>query len=144
MYLSIDPGAKPGFAVLDGKGLLYDVGITIPDPALVPYLIRSAVIELPMIYPGTPAPKANDQITLATRVGRLAERFRITEERMFWPTTWKGSISKETHHPRIFGALNPHEQALLAERLKGISKSRIEDAMDALGLAKWAWENKKF
>jgi len=63
------------------------------------------VAERPTIYPGQPAGKANDQITLAIRLGVLTGH---TAAPTYYvePRTWKGQVGKLMHHRRFISRLS--------------------------------------
>ena len=136
MLLAIDPGAKTGWALFYCDGVLDSAGT-----AEVLYVLRTTffevaevVIENPCIYPTTKRP--NDILTLARIVGRFEERYRTSEVRLVTPREWKGTLPKALMAKRILAALTPQER-VIAKRLG-------PDAIDAIGLGKWALAHPKW
>ena len=136
MILAIDPGAHPGYAVLDDKLELVWCGIVAPETQGV----RVVLCERPWIYPG-PRSKAdpNDIGTLCITAGKLVQPWITLGAKEVWvpPVTWKGNVPKQIHHARILSALAPSEQSVVARCLTGTSPKYREDAMDAVGLSQY-------
>lgn len=140
MFLGIDPGRDTGWAVLDEGGRLTRCGLGNP-PAVAKG--RRVIIERPQVYaPRYSKGDPNDLITLAIQVGRYSERFDTDNHVL--PHEWKGTIDKEKHHERIWCSLGPLEQDVVARAMNGIAVKKRHNAMDAVGLAKWAYANRRF
>lgn len=134
--LAIDPGSHTGWAYGSTSEGLLACGLG-DGWRSVPYPVGGrAVLEYPQIRPGTPRP--NDIVTLAFTAGAIAARLEDRGwpvEKVF-PVRWKGTIDKKRHHPRIVGALLPHESRVLSRALQGVAKQ--DDVIDAVGLFLWA------
>lgn len=146
ILLAIDPGASTGWA----EFVYGEAGVYKGMPGLVAAGANAAdrvcrpkpdvlVIEKPRIYPmrnmkGDP----NDIVTLAVTMGRLLERHHCSRVHQPHPQQWKGQITKDAHHAKIFSALRPAEQEIAALAGKGLSKKAVSDMMDAIGLGQWA------
>lgn len=50
------------------------------------------------------------------------------------PTTWKGSVPKVIHHPRILHELASAEAAILDRAIKAAPKTNAKEILDAVGL----------
>ncbi len=149
MYLAIDPGSSraasnTGWAVLDATGALHACGAGPDFPVLSN---RKAVIERPQVYTarlskGNP----NDLITLAILVGRFQERLEAAgvAVELFLPTTWKGQIDKDRHHPRVDAGLSAGERAIVDRYGRATQGNRNDNVWDAVALAKWAWQAGRF
>lgn len=135
MYLSLDPGAHPGWAIWNERFELTRCGID--KPPLDRYVV--VLCERPTIYPNSKVPPA-DIITLAITAGRLVCPLADHGARVDWvePRTWKGQVPKQIHHARIFGQLSPTEQSVVDVCLRGVNPKYREDAMDAIGLGQYA------
>jgi hypothetical protein len=96
--------------------------------------VAEVVIENPRIYPTTKRP--NDILTLARIVGRFEERYCDVRVRLVTPREWKGTLPKALMAKRILAALTPWE--------KVFEKSWGPDAIDAIGLGKWALAHPKW
>lgn len=143
MLISIDPGRSSGYAFWLGRTLL-SCGVCTPDTlnAACPEYVqaRTAVIEMPFVYPTSPVPP-NDLMTLARMVGRYEERFRaagISNIYLPKPAEWKGQIDKPTHHARVRKLLTPGEVQLVAAAGKHLSAKARLDLLDAVALGLWA------
>ena len=136
MLLAIDPGAKTGWALFDRDGVLDSAGTAEFLVCAPQRFLRGAevVIENPRIYPTTKRP--NDILTLARIVGRFEERYRTSEVRLVTPREWKGTLPKALMAKRILAALTPQERV--------IAKGLGPDAIDAIGLGKWALAHPKW
>lgn len=132
MYLAIDPGAHPGWAILSDELRLIGCGINLAPR----WKFKAVLCERPTVYPRSRVPPA-DIVTLAISAGELVLPFRELGSQILWvqPRTWKGQIPKAPHHASIMDALAPSERAVVAEDLKGVAKEWQEDAKDAVGLA---------
>jgi hypothetical protein len=147
VWLAIDPGIDTGWAVLNATGKLVACGKD-QFPCLS---IRAAIIERPQVYaPGKSKGNPNDLITLAIRVGRYQERLQqagvhCPDTNLFLPTTWKGQVPKEIHHARVDAALSEDERriAYASAKVPG-SRGYSHDVWDAIGLARWGWNTRRF
>lgn len=136
--LAIDPGANTGIALFflgpDCPPVLVSAAVVSPDAwvgdSTLPDIV---VIENPQIYPHSKARPA-DVLTLARIVGRYEERFKDAKQRLVLPHEWKGSVPGDIMTERIKAALSPMEK----ERISFLCKSVAHNAIDAIGLGKWA------
>jgi hypothetical protein len=138
VFLAVDPGNDTGWAVLDRDGRLSGCGLGQGFPTEG---IAVAVLELPQVYrAGKSKGDPNDLITLAIGLGRYVERLesRGVATVLVAPTTWKGQVPKEVHHPRIMGTLSGPER-VIAERSRAAAGAKAHNVIDAVGLAKWAF-----
>ena len=129
MILGIDPGANPGWALVEeSSGELVSCGAK-DFPPDGPTL--RVFIEHPYIYPRSPVPP-NDIVVLAYRAGLLASKYKDVTTVL--PVTWKGSVSKSVMTRRILAALTPSERTIAGAD---------HNVIDAIGIAKWSWRNKR-
>jgi hypothetical protein len=135
MLIGIDPGVqRSAWAKLDDTGALIACGMG----AWRNLLFDSdyfAVIEVPQIYrqmKGDP----NDLIDLAVVVGQLSAYFE--KYMLVRPAQWKGQVPKPVHQARILSKLTVRERALV-DGSKGLKK----DIIDAVGIAKWGYYDRK-
>ncbi len=145
MYLAIDPGILTGWATLDATGEILAVG---KGEAFPLHSNRAALIELPQVYTaGKSKGDPNNLITLAVRVGRYQERLVSAGvlTTLVRPTTWKGQIPKDRHHPRVAATLKPHERQIVSQVAKmPLERGYSEDVWDAVALAKWGFLAQQF
>lgn len=134
-FLAIDPGIHTGWARLDDSLGLVKCGIGAPDD----YPYRAVLIEKPTVYPRSEV-DPNNLITLAWGAGRYDFQFSQLGSIVLKvePRTWKGSIDKKKHHPIVWSACSPREQDVVSQCGRGISDKKLEDMMDAVGLAQYA------
>ena len=156
-YLALDPGVCTGWAVFeDGPGrppglpTLYACGVAKEEDVDYEkmYLPHSSVIELPQIYSAKDSkgdPNVNI-VPLILMVGRYQERLQGggVHVELYLPREWKGQLDKAVHHPRIYGALSPKEQGIVAKAGNGIAPSLRHNMMDAVGLGQWACKHGKW
>lgn len=139
MILTIDPGAVTGWALWSADALAA-CGLSTP-PAAGRYDhangIADVYIERPVIYPRSKA-RPNDIITLAVNAGEWGGRYHYATVHYVEPRTWKGTIDKAVHHPRIRAALTDREAAVLAAAEAGVAKSKRHNLLDAVGIGLWA------
>lgn len=155
--VGIDPGATSGIAVLDATGVLCLVIAGTPEEIRdyyrrmpVPHYrtVRGVVVEIPQVYRRDPT-KASALITTAYRAGQLV---MLVDHRhggdwmapvisKVLPRQWKGQVPKAIHNARVKAALTPPERALL-DAAK-FTKGQMDDVLDAIGLAKWGFKNRK-
>ncbi len=131
--LAIDPGADTGWARFDEKRLTA-CGLGVPLAAET----RRVLIERPMIYPGgRQKARPADVIKLAVRAGEMGGQYARTagiEPEYIEPHTWKGSVSKDIHHARIWAKLTPAEQAIVSDAARGVAPSKRHNILDAVGI----------
>ncbi len=135
MILGIDPGRSQGWAILDETGILRSCGLG-DNPPVLPSLV---VLEKPQIYPDTPTKQANDLVTLAVSVGRMAERFSKSKILLVTPHTWKGSTPKPIHNRRVLAKLSLLENGIYLRDTLKIAESYKNNVIDAIGLAKYGF-----
>lgn len=140
-YLTIDPGAHPGFCVLDDKLAIIGCGINAPPK----YKFDVVLAERPTCYPNQPE-KWPSIVTLSITLGRMLRPYDDLGCKVVLvePRTWKGQIPKSVHHKVIRQALPAGELLTIDNCLKGVAKSWCEDAMDAVGLAVYGRKNRIF
>ncbi len=132
--LAIDPGAKTGiawFTHTEKYGWKLAMATTLrPDDKTVFVTPDIVVIEMPRINAHGKA-RPDDILKLATIVGRYQERFRDAPmQRLVRPHEWKGSVDGDIFTDRIRAALTSEEAPLC--------KNADHNALDAVGLGKWA------
>lgn len=138
MFLAIDPGAHPGWCVLNTDFTIKACGIgEAPEGPRLNGAYEYVLCERPTIYPYSKVDPRNI-ITLAISAGDLTGLWRRKGSEIRWvePRTWKGSIDKKSHHAAIIRALSPADQAAVSKcAAKVRSDKYLEDMMDAVGLA---------
>jgi hypothetical protein len=147
-FLAIDPGNDTGWCLMSEGRELVDAGLGDPPVAFVGHRV---VIERPQVYQGRSSRvNPNDLITLAIGVGRYKERFisRGCSVEEILPHTWKGTVDPEILCRRVWAALDPREQARVAEVLTPLARAPFSEAtltagkrhnvLDAIGLARWS------
>lgn len=132
MLLSIDPGARTGWACFR-EAQLVSCGLT--TPAKWPDLVRQAdgidvLIEEPTLYPHSKANPA-DVMSLQLKVGELKGRFEAVgcKVTLVQPRTWKRQVSKAICHQRAAKVLSDAERSLAA--------TANHDTWDAIALGLW-------
>lgn len=141
--LAIDPGARTGWALfieLAGVFRLSACGVASPtEPPTWPGMkkIDQVVIENPVIYPNQKA-RPKDILTLARIVGRYQERFDASPIELVEPREWKGSIDGDVMIHRIEGAFDAGDKRIVDTYLSKMSTTNRGNAIDAIGLGKWA------
>jgi hypothetical protein len=163
MYLlAVDPGISTGWALFYVSGPIktWMAACGNGEPPLDQKDLVQFIVEKPQVYPGTPAGKANDLITLAWGAGgyyALAGKNPTMHERiMVRPHTWKGDVPKHVHQRRIWKTLNSQEHILAdscvrgmedyirkceevsARKRKSLPTTGHSDVMDAIGLGLYA------
>jgi hypothetical protein len=128
MILGIDPGKKPGYAIVAATGIVY-MGRELP----VLGSVQRILCERPRLRVGGRRLDPNSIVTLACtageQMGRACERYPQAESEWVDPRKWKGTIPKEIMTNRI---------RRFAEQLDGYDpKKANSDVLDALGLALW-------
>lgn len=106
MILGIDPGAKPGFAVLANDRSLLFVGREPPDLGKYRF---TAFIERPELRPLPPGTRRkvnpNGIVTLAFTAGRIAGQIAARSDCValtaISPREWKGCVEKRVMINRI-------------------------------------------
>jgi hypothetical protein len=139
MFLAVDPGNDTGWAVFDEDGRLTGCGLGQGWPVLG---VSRAILERPQVYrAGKSKGDPNDLITLAIGLGRYVERLEASGVAtvLVLPTTWKGQVPKNVHHPRIKAALNLSEKVIADRAVGVVGERKGENVLDAVGLGKWAF-----
>lgn len=129
--LAIDPGKSTGWSFFIGQSMVA-CGHLNPDNADALRLLRirletsqihAVVIELP--HGGEGKASKRDLIKLAFRAGVIARSFDV-QVLTYEPGTWKGSVPKDKHQPRILARLTAIELSL--------TRGHPHDTIDAVGL----------
>lgn len=147
-FLAIDPGRDTGWCTVDERGEVTacSVGHPIYRPDFV--LPRAAIIEKPKVYPARNSKgDPNDLITLAVQVGTyvgVLKHLGVANVLLVEPREWKGTLPKEIHHPRVWSILSAREQTVVTKAMLALTESIRHNGMDAVGLAKWAFTNRRF
>lgn len=138
--LAFDSGRATGWALSDGARLV-DCGLVkvqddrhIAAPRL--YACR-VVIEYPIDRNQV---DPNDLIKLGSRCGRLQERYLERGNRVdfVYPSTWKGSVSKEICERRTKAELTDRERAIVDSSLSLIAPGLQNNVWDAVGILLWS------
>lgn len=137
--LAIDPGAHTGWAYFD-RGILRSCGVASPDDHFFSARIQMVAIENPRIYPDGSQARPNDILTLARIVGRYQERYTGNAEyiQLVEPRGWKGTINGDVMVNRIKEQMTGEEALTYLQGTFGVAKSYAHNAVDAIGLGKWA------
>lgn len=122
--VAIDPGQNPGVAYFRAGHLVR------VETCVSCALSDVLTVEIPQVYPGTPAGQANDLITLAFTAGRQVAAVQAARVFGVLPRTWKGQVEKSVTQARVAKRLRPDELSLLT--------GRKHDAWDAVGIGLWA------
>lgn len=144
--VTYDPGMKTGWSVFThgmlmscfvgswaemfGQAIEFMSGVTHPADVEV-------LGELPCVYPGPQPSDPNDLIQVAEQLGELLSLYRARGCKVYTvaPRTWKGTVPKDKHQPRILSKLTPAELALVPKMPRA---GRYQpDAVDAVGLGLW-------
>lgn len=145
MFVTIDPGAMTGWAIWNAYGL---IACGLGDPRLHPNhvvtserqqdVIDDVWIEYPVIYPRSKA-RPNDILKLAQVAAEFGGGYKTcgVEVHYVEPATWKGQLSKAMHHPRVWAALRDFERAVVDVACTGMSPTKRENVLDAIGLGQW-------
>jgi len=140
IILAIDPGiGKTGVCVYSTH--ILQVDLTKGELPAIPDNLRPthAVIECPRVYPHSKVPP-NDLLELAVLVGVLCqqvyERYGF-DCKVVYPRDWKGTVKKQIHNARVLKNLHSLDQETWAQESKRFPKSKHNDVIDAIGLAKW-------
>lgn len=139
VLLAIDPGADAGWAVFGEDKKLESCGLN--EGAMRTGTSR-VVIERPMIYPGgRQKARPADIIKLACRAGEWGGETRAffgVEPEYVEPATWKGQLSKEICHARIWDRLDANERAIVAKAGESMAPSKRHNMLDAVGIGLYA------
>lgn len=137
MLLTIDPGAKSGWAIFD-NGVLVACGRDAPPPEWLEG-VTHAVIEFPVIYPHGKTANPNDIVKLAWTAGEQAGLLMAhgIEVRTVEPRAWKGTLDKDVCCRRVWRRLQDHEAAVAA-KWQPEDEGKVKDAkthvLDAIGI----------
>lgn len=109
--------------------------------ALSRYEPDLVVVEWPQIYQHGRAKKGarvdpNDMLLIAGVVGALLHALDAPAVLAPRPANWKGQVPKAIHNARVLAGMSPGELDVL--RAAGIPKAQANNAIDAIGLLKWA------
>jgi len=142
MFLAVDPGIDTGWAAFENCGELIRCGVG--DPPFSGYPLADIVVmEKPRVYSARNSKgDPNGLIILAMQLGRYWERAEKSglKSVFVFPQTWKGTVPKDIHNARVYGALTPQEQTIVGKCGTGLAKGKIHNMIDAVGLGKWAYE----
>lgn len=147
--LAIDPGAKPGFALVQASqipgGPAWSLNFATNSPQAAREAVHAVgrapalavVMETPVIRPGGKS-RPNDIVRLALTAGGLA-RFVVPPEirvACVEPTTWKGAVKKEIHQSRVRARIEAGYFANARMSLE-IWDHVNTDVRDAIAIAIW-------
>jgi hypothetical protein len=147
--IAIDPGAHTGWAVYYDKTLV-DCGLCElakgerpPRWGLPGYCAYDLCYwEHPTVYPGCPAGKARDILTLLDRARDIADYVQAVRKVSCLPRDWKGTIPKNTQNRRDVNRLSQAESTVLFAARSGngrpVAQSLRNNVIDAVGLGLWA------
>jgi hypothetical protein len=141
--IAIDPGAHTGWAVFYDAELV-SCGLCEltkgERPPKGPYDLL--YWEHPTVYPGCPAGKARDILTLLDRARDIADYVQAVRKVSVLPRDWKGTIPKTTQNRRDVNRLNQTESTVLFAARAGngrpVAQSLLNNVIDAVGLGLWA------
>lgn len=145
LLVTIDPGKNTGTAVFQDGSLVsskvdsWAEAFDAHTSFLADHDLHGIEVlgELPMVYPGPRPEDPNDLIVLAEQLGELLSLYRARGCYVdtVHPRTWKGTVPKEHHQPRILSKLSPAELALVPRM--PIARRYEHNAVDAVGLGLW-------
>lgn len=162
MLVAIDPGfGGTGLAAFSDNGQLLAVKLLVPPGTHTDFgsRLRAAaemipdvkgadvVIEFPQTYEGRSSKgDTDDLLKLASLIGAYmtAPGLRSSRVSFVLPSEWKANVPKDIHHPRILGALNQKELAVLNGARQSVSESLFHNVLDAVGLGQWRYQNRNF
>jgi hypothetical protein len=132
VLLSIDPGTHHyGLAEWHDGVLRSAWWVKKTDESYgIGHKVDEIVCEHPQVYMNN-LKAANDMVTLGISAGEIVGRLYAEKVTYYRPSTWKGSISKEQHHPRVMAELSIYERECV-ELTK--NKEHNLDIWDAVGL----------
>lgn len=155
MLLAIDPGVCTGWATYEGTTLTgCGVGEDLYLNARGLSDLARVVIECPKLRPwGEKNPNAI--LTLARNAGEWGGRVQgafidctpdggYLPVEYVLPNDWKGSLTKEQCHPRLWAVLSVEEQSTVdaafraAKGRNGLAPSKRHNVLDAIGIGLWA------
>lgn len=147
MFVTIDPGLQTGWAIWNQATGLVACGLGDPRSSELHRvhgdagdLIHDVWIESQVIIPRFTKRPA-DIVKLAQSAGMWAGVYSTLGIEAQWvePNIWKGGpVPKRISHPRIWSALTPREQSIVDVGCRGISPTKRENVMDAIGIGQWA------
>lgn len=139
--LAFDPGKRTGWAwfrwgKLSRAGYSKFGELIADPPRPTERSLLLVVIETPQWRPREHL-DINDLLELAVMAGRLEQTYveRQAHVERVLPTTWKGSVPKEHHHPHVVKCLAPDE--VLVMPLRPRAKDHDPNMLDAVGLGLW-------
>lgn len=138
---AIDPGSRAdrpnmGWALFL-KSRLLAAGIVRSKEELPQDSVKIIVIEAPRWYPREYKIDTNDLLDLSILVGKIQGMYeeRGQTVQLVWPRSWKGTVSKKIHNPRVLAALTKEEIVLLPRRPR--AKDHDHNMLDAVGIGLW-------
>lgn len=154
MLLAIDPGADTGWALF-ANNLLAACGLgEPPDDTDSPWMYQdkegergtplSVIIECPRLRPrGEKNP--NSILLVARNAGEWGGRYGWfgAQVRYVLPNDWKGTVSKEISHARMWVKLTEVEKGIVDECFRsakgrnGMAPGKRHNVLDALGIGLW-------
>lgn len=146
LLVAYDPGKNTGWAVFQDGILIasragswvemFEAATVFVDTLAHPHYLQ-VLGELPMVYPGPRPEDPNDLIVLAEQLGELLSIYRARGcgVETVHPRTWKGTVPKRYHQPRIRSRLTVQELVLIPQTPR--SKKYDHNAVDAVGLGLW-------
>ncbi len=87
-----------------------------------------------MVARGPEAPQRPDDLISVMAVGCLTAARLGHVSKTYTAQTWKGSVPKDVHHPRIRAALKPAELDLAADASVAAGKTNAKEVWDAIGI----------
>ena len=139
--IAVDPGKHANAYARFVKGFLVGVDKIkhINSPSHSHFYGYKVVVESQQIYRYM-VEDPNDLIAVAHGAGQvmgIVGQIGLEVE-LVLPSTWKGQVPKDIHHPRIRAKLDSAELALL----DGLNKGQLKDILDAVGIGLW-WLKKE-
>lgn len=146
LLVAIDPGKNTGWAFFQNGALVQCkvsgwVEMFEHSDDFMRRFIQPSQLEvlgeLPCVYSGPRPEDPNDLIVLAEQLGELLALYRARgcSVQTIHPRTWKGTVPKEHHQPRILSKLSPAELELVPRM--PIARRYEHNAVDAVGLGLW-------
>ncbi len=139
--LAIDPGAVTGWALYESRALTA-CGVCAP-PGLQWGKIDRVLAEMPQKYPHDNV-DPNRLLVLARNLGLVVGPLQLAGARIAYvkPAEWKDQEPKPVCHARLWKALTPAAQAIVAACGRGIQAKPLLDMLDAVALGQYALQER--